>query len=95
MTTPSDTQATAPRRELAAIVFSDIAGYTAIMARDEQEGLEARNSHRELLDSILPRFVFGIPGNTRFAPEPCENLVWDAVAVEIRILEVDEGGFHQ
>jgi adenylate cyclase len=37
-------------------MFSDIAGYTAIMGRDEQEGLEARNSHRELLRTILPRF---------------------------------------
>jgi adenylate cyclase len=56
MATPSDSQATAPRRELAAIMFSDIAGYTAIMGRDEQEGLDARNSHRELLRTILPRF---------------------------------------
>ena len=56
MATPPDTQATAPRRELAAIMFSDIAGYTAIMGRDEQEGLDARNSHRELLRTILPRF---------------------------------------
>jgi class 3 adenylate cyclase len=56
MVTPPDTQATATRRELAAIMFSDIAGYTAIMARDEQEGLEARNTHRELIRTILPRF---------------------------------------
>jgi hypothetical protein len=35
--------------------------------------------------------VFGIPGDGRFTPEPCENLMWDAIAVEIRILEVDEG----
>jgi hypothetical protein len=48
--------AAAPKRELAAIMFSDIASYTAIMGRDEQEGLEARNSHRELLRTILPRF---------------------------------------
>ena len=56
MATPPDTDAAAPKRELAAIMFSDIAGYTAIMGRDEQEGLEARNSHRELLRTILPRF---------------------------------------
>ena len=56
MATPTDTQPAAPRRELAAIMFSDIASYTAIMGRDEQEGLEARNSHRELLRTILPRF---------------------------------------
>ena len=56
MTTPADSPSTGSRRELAAIMFSDIAGYTAIMARDEHEGLEARNSHRELLRTILPRF---------------------------------------
>jgi adenylate cyclase len=56
MATSPDTDAAAPKRELAAIMFSDIASYTAIMGRDEQEGLEARNSHRELLRTILPRF---------------------------------------
>src|ERR1700745_4283986 len=56
MTTPADSPSRGPRRELAAIMFSDIAGYTAIMTRDEREGLEARNSHRELLRTILPRF---------------------------------------
>ena len=56
MATPPDSGAVASRRELAAIMFSDIAGYTAIMGHDEQEGLEARNSHRELLRAILPRF---------------------------------------
>ena len=56
MATPPDTLAAAPRRELAAIMFSDIAGYTAMMARDEQEGLEARNTHRGLLRTVLPRF---------------------------------------
>jgi adenylate cyclase len=56
MATPPDTDAAAPKRELAAIMFSDIASYTAIMGRDEQEGLDARNSHRELLRTILPRF---------------------------------------
>jgi TolB-like protein/class 3 adenylate cyclase len=56
MVTPPDTDAAAARRELAAIMFSDIASYTAIMGRDEQEGLDARNSHRELLRTILPRF---------------------------------------
>ena len=54
MATPPDTDAAAPKRELAAIMFSDITRYTAIMGRDEQEGLEARNSHRELLRTILP-----------------------------------------
>ncbi len=37
-------------------MFSDIAGYTATMGRDEAAGLDARNSHRDLLRAILPRF---------------------------------------
>lgn len=56
MTIPSDTLAANPTRELAAIMFSDIVGYTAIMGRDEQRAMRALAAHRELLRSILPRF---------------------------------------
>jgi TolB-like protein len=37
-------------------MFSDIAGYTAIMGRDEKEGLSVRDAHRELLRTLLPGF---------------------------------------
>jgi len=43
-------------RELAAIMFSDIVGYTALMGRDEREGLRAVREHREHLRAVLPRF---------------------------------------
>jgi class 3 adenylate cyclase len=36
--TLSDTSASNPTRELAAIMFSDIAGYTAIMERNHCDG---------------------------------------------------------
>ncbi len=52
----SETSAARPRRELAAIMFSDIAGYTLMMGRDEREGLRARSVHGELLRSLLPKF---------------------------------------
>jgi adenylate cyclase len=52
----SDTFAANPTRELAAIMFSDIVGYTAIMGRDEHEGLRAVREHREHLRTMLPRF---------------------------------------
>jgi TolB-like protein/class 3 adenylate cyclase len=52
----SDAPTTNPTRELAAIMFSDIAGYTAIMGRDERKALRALDDHRELLRTILPRF---------------------------------------
>jgi TolB-like protein/class 3 adenylate cyclase/Flp pilus assembly protein TadD len=45
-----------PTRELAAIMFSDVVGYTAIMGRDEQKGVQAIADHRERLRSLLPRF---------------------------------------
>ena len=56
MTTPSDAPGAIPKRELAAIMFSDIAGYTAIMGRDEQQAMRALADHRELLRSLLPGF---------------------------------------
>lgn len=56
MSKTSDAPATSATRELAAIMFSDIAGYTAIMGRDEQKGIRALEAHRELLRSMIPRF---------------------------------------
>ena len=56
MSTPSDLSAAAATRELAAIMFSDIAGYTLIMGRDEDKALRALAEHREVLRSVLPRF---------------------------------------
>jgi class 3 adenylate cyclase/pimeloyl-ACP methyl ester carboxylesterase len=55
MNAPNATKTT-PTRELAAIMFSDIVGYTAIMGRDEQQAMVALVAHRELLRRILPRF---------------------------------------
>jgi len=54
--TSPDTAASNPTRELAAIMFSDIVGYTAIMGRDEREGLRAVREHREHLRAVLPQF---------------------------------------
>jgi adenylate cyclase len=45
-----------PARELAAIMFSDIAGYTAIMGRDEQAAMRALDAHRGTLRTLLPKF---------------------------------------
>jgi len=49
VTIPSDTFTLAANRtrELAAIMFSDIAGYTAIMGRDEQKAIGALADYRE------------------------------------------------
>ena len=56
MTSSSDILTANPTRELAAIMFSDIVGYTALMGRDEREGLRAVREHREHLRAVLPRF---------------------------------------
>lgn len=54
MSTPDPSAAA--KHELAAIMFSDIAGYTAIMGRDEAQAMQALAEHRELLRALLPRF---------------------------------------
>src|SRR6266849_3667826 len=56
MATPADLSAAAATRELAAIMFSDIAGYTLIMGRDEDKALRALGEHREVLRGVLPKF---------------------------------------
>src|SRR6266852_8971657 len=54
--TPPDMAAGNPTRGLAAIMFSDVVGYTAIMGRDEHAALRALDAHRELLRILLPKF---------------------------------------
>jgi len=56
VTSSSDTLTPNPTRELAAIMFSDIVGYTALMGRDEREGLRAVHEHRAHLRALLPQF---------------------------------------
>src|ERR1700758_5472674 len=56
MTRPPNPSAPAAKHELAAIMFSDIAGYTAIMGRDEAQAMRALAEHRELLRALLPKF---------------------------------------
>src|SRR5215469_15070675 len=56
MTNRPDLESTAPTRELAAIMFRDVAGYTAIMSRDEEAAMRALEAHRQALRSLLPQF---------------------------------------
>ena len=56
MATSSDAPTANPTRELAAIMFSDIAGYTLIMGRDEERAMRALGEHRALLRTLLPKF---------------------------------------
>ena len=39
-------------RQLAAIMFTDIVGYTRLMQRSESDAIKLRNRHREVFDSL-------------------------------------------
>lgn len=41
-------------RMLAAIMFTDMVGYTAMMQEDEKKAKQLRNKHREVLEKIIP-----------------------------------------
>jgi len=48
--------AEAPHRKLAAIMFTDMVGYSALAERDDELALELLEEHRRLLREIFPRF---------------------------------------
>ncbi|MBT8323408.1 MAG: adenylate/guanylate cyclase domain-containing protein, partial [Eudoraea sp.] len=43
-------------RRLAAIMFTDIEGYTALMQRSEVEAMGLRAAHRKIFDSFTTKF---------------------------------------
>ncbi len=46
----------AVERKLAAIMFTDIVGYTALMAQSEEKGLRVRERHRALVRPLVERY---------------------------------------
>jgi len=46
----------AVERKLAAIMFTDIVGYTALMAESEEKGMRARERHRELVRPLVEKY---------------------------------------
>ena len=42
-----------PVRQLAAIMFTDMVGYTALMQKDEQLAKKMRDRHRSVLQSLI------------------------------------------
>ncbi|MCK4344258.1 MAG: adenylate/guanylate cyclase domain-containing protein, partial [Bacteroidales bacterium] len=43
-------------RQLAAIMFTDIQGYTALMQQNEERAIEIRERHREIFNSTTEKF---------------------------------------
>ena len=70
-----------PIRKLAAIMFTDIAGFTALSAKDEEKALELIDRQRELLQPIVAEFdgswlkEIG-DGLLLSFPRYCENKKW-------------------
>ncbi|MBK8501523.1 MAG: hypothetical protein IPL46_04545 [Saprospiraceae bacterium] len=75
-------------RQLAAIMFTDIVGCTALMGNDEHKAFELLNKNRQIHKPIIEEY------NVRFIKELGEavmanfNSVSDAVTAAIKIQEV-------
>ena len=69
----SETPTANPTRELAAIMFSDIAGYTLIMGRDEARAMHALGEHRALLRTCFRGSTAGCLASLRMALEEQEG----------------------
>jgi adenylate cyclase len=53
---PNDSGAMTEQRKFAAIMFTDMVGYSALSQRDDKLALELLEEHRRLLREIFPRF---------------------------------------
>jgi adenylate cyclase len=53
---PTDPTVSIEERKLAAIMFTDMVGYSALAQRDDKLALELLEEHRQLLREIFPRF---------------------------------------
>lgn len=74
-------------RQLAAIMFTDIVGYTALMGQDEQKAFDLLKKNREIHKPLIEEF------NGKWIKEMGDgilasfNTVWDAVSAAIKIQE--------
>ena len=46
---------TTPHRKLAAIMFTDIVGYTAMMQKDREQAMMTARKHEEVLNQLVPK----------------------------------------
>lgn len=75
-------------RQLAAIMFTDIVGYTALMGKDEQKAFEFLNKNRQIQKPVIEEY------NGRFIKELGDGILAsfstmsDAVAAAIKIQQI-------
>src|SRR5205085_6583465 len=74
-------------RQLAAIMFTDIVGYTALMGRDEQKAFEYLNKNRRIQKPIIEQYGGQWIKELGDGVLASFNTVSDAVTAGIRIQE--------
>ena len=76
----------APVRRLAAIMFTDVVGYTELTERDERRAVRARDRHRAILRPLVKQFegeLLETPGDESLSTFPSALLAVDcALAVQ-------------
>ncbi len=81
----------AGERRLAAIMFTDIVGYTALMAESEEKGRRVRRRHAALLRPLVERYhgewVQNIGDETLSSFQSAVDAVNCALAIQILLLE--------
>ena len=79
------------KRKVATVMFTDIEGYTALMQRDEEEGIRIRDRHREIFQSITLKYggeiiqYFG--DGTLSIFEQAKDAVTCSIELQMRFLE--------
>ena len=74
-------------RKLAAIMFTDIVGYTALMGEDEQKAFEVLNKNRQLQKPLIEQHSGKWIKELGDGVMACFNTVSDAVLAAIKIQE--------
>jgi class 3 adenylate cyclase len=60
-------------RRLAAIMFTEIVGYTALMARDEEQGLRVRQRNRSVVRTLVEQYHGDRIEETGTSSSPCSR----------------------
>ena len=82
-------------RQLSAIMFTDIEGYTAMMQRSEQEAIVIRNRHREIMqeehEQSNGRIIQFYGDGSLSTFQSVIEAVQCALSMQLKFLEIAEG----